>query len=469
MKTTKLLLLLLFLQVFNLSIMAGTYDIRKFGAKGNGKTLNTKAINQAIETCAQNGGGTVIIPAGVFLTGTIHLKSNVNILIEKNGVLKGTSDIEAYQSYIPGKNLGKYDSGTEETSDNMNSASDKNWTKTLILGTGIENVSISGEGIIDGDHVFNPAGEENMRGPHTIILAESKNITLSGISINKSANYAFLAYEIENVMFNNMTYNEGWDGIHIRGGKNIIIRNCDFYTGDDAIAGGYWENMTITDCYINSSCDGIRIIMPAKELTISHCKFKGPGKYSHRTSKELHRTNMLSAILFQPGGWGDAPGNSEKIHFHDLEMDNLDNPFMFVLSEGNCANNILVENVKATHLNYAALSMESWKGGSYSDVIFRNVSLDYIGSDKVEKLNTPVKNPPANARDLPCWGGLFRNVNNLLLENVSFQYSGKEIRPAFYFNNVYNTIFKNVEYKEAPNVNPFILTETGKIMVQGAR
>ena len=79
---------------------------------------------------------------------------------------------------------------------------------------------------------------------------------------------------------------EGWDGIHIRGGKDIRIRNCRFNTGDDAVAGGLWKNVVIENCYMNSSCNGIRLIMPATGLKIVDCEFRGPGKYPHRTSGE---------------------------------------------------------------------------------------------------------------------------------------------------------------------------------------
>ena len=96
---------------------------------------------------------------------------------------------------------------------------------------------------------------------------------MRGITLNCASNYAFMAYKIEDMVFHDLEFNEGWDGIHIRGGKNITIRNCRFFTGDDAIAGGYWENMVISDCHINSSCNGVRMIMPATGLTISNCTF----------------------------------------------------------------------------------------------------------------------------------------------------------------------------------------------------
>lgn len=330
------------------SISRTEVNIRDYGAKGNGKTLNTKAINDAIQACAAQGGGTVVVPAGTFLTGTIRLQSHVDLHLDQEAIIKGVSKLEEYQPYIPTKEMGEYDN-----------ADKYNWNRALILGTGVEDVTISGPGTIDGDHVPDSNGEENMRGPHTILFGESRNITLSGITILHAANYAFMAYEIENATFRHLIVKEGWDGIHIRGGKNILIRNSRFYTGDDAIAGGYWENMTITDCHINSSCNGIRMIMPATGLTIARCTFQGPGAFPHRTSKERRRTNMLSAVLLQPGGWGNAPGRVDNVSIRDLTIDRVDNPFLFILNQGNEGGTIKVEHVRATRIARSASSVES--------------------------------------------------------------------------------------------------------------
>lgn len=179
--------------------------------------------------------------------------------------------------------------------------------------------------------------------------------------------------------FQNLIIEEGWDGIHIRGGKNTVIRNCELYTGDDAIAGGYWENVAITDCRINSACNGIRLIMPATGLKITHCTFKGPGVYPHRTSKELKRRYMLSAVLLQPGGWGPAPGYLNDVYISDLDIENMENPFMFILNIGNESNRILVERVKARKIFKSAASIESWKGGSFQSIVLRNIDIEFDG------------------------------------------------------------------------------------------
>jgi len=382
MKYNKLIQYLFCITLYVMStaaIHAGKfYDIRKYGATTNAKKLNTNAINSAIDACAKSGGGKVLVPKGNYVTGTIILKDNVQLYLEEGAVLEATTDLNEYQSYVPTIDLSKY---TTNVAENVNSSLDARWTKALILVVGTSNVSIAGEGIVDGKHVFDADGEEKMRGPHTVLVAQSRNFSMRGITINCAANYAFMGYVLENAVFQNLKINEGWDGIHIRGGKNIIIRNCKFRTGDDAIAGGYWENMTITDCDINTSCNGIRMIMPAENLTISYCNFKGPGQYSHRTSKEQMRKNTLSAIILQPGAWGISRGMVKDVHIHDINIDNVNNPLMIVLNEGNEGKDILIESLKATNINLAALSIESWKGGMFQNIALRNISIEYIGNN----------------------------------------------------------------------------------------
>ena len=426
------------------------FNIKNYGARGDGKTINTIALNKAVEACADAGGGTVVIPAGIYLSGTVRMKSHVTLLLEKGAVIKGVADLSQYEPYIPNRERGR----------------NNNWNRALILGVGVTNVTITGSGVIDGDHVFDPQGEEKMRGPHTILFAESRNLSFSGITVVNAANYAFMAYEIENVVYSNLTINQGWDGIHIRGGKRITIRNSTFHTGDDAIAGGYWEDMMITDCQINSSCNGIRMIMPADGLTISHCTFAGPGRYPHRTSKEKQRTNMLSAILLQPGGWGRAPGIVDRVHIHDISISNVNNPLMIVLNEGNNAGKITVERMKAVQVNAFTSSVESWKGGVFDELTFRDVSIEYAGHPDASASDASLGQPPVDARNLPCWGWFVRNVKNISFENVDLRYTETDPRPAFYFDNVAAIKLNGVKYPGSDDRQAIVLKNSGSLIIE---
>lgn len=444
------------------TLPAARYDVRAYGAKGDGITTDTEAINAAIGACAAGGGGTVLFPSGTYLTGTLLLKNDVRLYLCAGAILQGTENLEQYRHYTPLSDVSAYDSGG--SGQNANNSKDARWNRALILGVGISNASIEGEGTIDGGHLFDPLGEERMRGPHIVVVAESRNFSMSGITLNNASNYAFMAYRIENCLFRNLRFNAGWDGIHIRGGKNIQIRNCEFRTGDDAIAGGYWENMAISDCYVNSSCNGIRLIMPARGLTIARCTFQGPGRYPHRTSKERQRTDMLTAIFLQPGGWGRAPGVLDQVHIHDIRMDNLNTPLMFMLNGGNEAGRIVVERVRATRLNFSGATVESWKGGAYEDLTFRDISLGFRGNADPALRAVRLEGAAGDSRPLPVWGWYVANARNIRFERVRLEYAGQEARPAFWFENTGRIEFTQVEYPGDTDDGSVILLRSDSIL-----
>ena len=374
-------LFMLFMRIGWASNDDSTYNIVDFGAKGDGITDNTQFINRTIEACTLRGGGTVIIPEGTFLTGSILLRSKVNLFLESNAVVKGINNLEKYRSIS--------DLNQDET---YYKVKPRNWNKALLLGDQVEDVSITGEGVIDGAHIQDKKGEEGMRGPHILFLSRSKGIKISGVKLRRASNYAFMSYDIERASFDNLLVEEGWDGIHIRGGKDIRIRNCRFNTGDDAVAGGLWKNVVIENCYMNSSCNGIRLIMPATGLKIVDCEFRGPGKYPHRTSGEQKRRNMLSGILLQPGAWFPAFGEIKDILISSCSFDQLDNPFLVTLNEGNRGERICLEHIRGTRLMKAAASVESWGDSSLKDVRLSDVSLSYVGNKGQEIVGrTPSK------------------------------------------------------------------------------
>ena len=346
------------------------FDIKDFGAVGDGVTECTEALNAAIDSCSRAGGGIVSVPAGKYLTNTIFLRDNVELRLEKDAVILGVDDPERYSSYVPAKDMTKYDTGSVLT--NINSTGDARWTRTLILGVGLSNVAITGEGTIDGRHLFDARGEESMRGPHGIIIAESKDVRVENIHITCASNYAFLGYELENAVFKGLYITEGWDGIHIRGGKNIEIYNCRFETGDDSIAGGYWDGFRVHDCDINTSCNGVRLMQPAENLEVYNCVFHGPGVYPHRTSG---RHNMLYGLILEPGGWGPAPGTMRGIYIHDVTMDHLQGPVSTGVRPECDAYDLTIENLSATGVEDQLCPIMPLHDTGFKTITLNNISV----------------------------------------------------------------------------------------------
>lgn len=413
-------------------ILSVVVSIASFGAVSNNESVNNaEAINRAIEHCAGQGGGRVVVPCGEYSTGSVYLKSGVTLFLEQGAVLKGVQDINAYASLQTSLDLSRYESGQGTV--NYNSATDSQWSKAMVFAVGVSDAGIEGKGSIDGADVRNPLGEEHMRGPHTVLMAGCKRMTFDGFSVKRSANYAFLGYQIEKSRFHNLYIEGGWDGIHIRGAKRVEISRCEMHTGDDAIAGGYWERMSINHNVLNSSCNGIRMIMPSVQLDITDNEIYGPGKFEHITS---HRSRSEAAINLEPGGWGKAPGRMDKIRILRNKVACVLTPLCVTLSDDNIMGTLLVEDMQARGVTRMALSVKSWDKASTDRVVMRRCDMEFDGIDD-PNLPAWFENRPTDQWPVfPVWGMYFRNVKNVDVKDVKLTVRGKEYREAWTVDNV---------------------------------
>ena len=433
---------------------AGVFNIRDHGAAGDGTTLDTPAINKAVEACAAAGGGQVLFPPGRYLSGTIHLKSHVTLFLEAGATLVGTRNLDEYQHPIPPEFLPEAKWGK--------------WHRALILGDGLEDIAIAGHGVVDGNKVFDPTGEERMRGPRTFVFVNCRNVTVRDISFVDSANYAILFLVSDEVDIHNVKFTGGWDGVHFRGGpgrpcRKVSIVGCRFFTGDDSIAGRYWENTLISDCIVNSSYNGIRLIGPATHLIIHDCLFYGPGVRPHRSSK---RTNMLAGINLQPGAWDATEGKLDDVLISDITMHNVCTPFHFSLKPGNTASKIVVDRVTATGVYRAASSVESWAQTPIENVVFRDMTIDYIGGGTQEQARIKVKSPGVDARPLPAWGFYARNVNSLQLDNIRLRCEKDDLRPVLICDNVGQLMLEDFKFPRLAGVSePLVFNNVEKVEI----
>ena len=400
--------------------VAAVFDVRDHGAAGDGKVADTVALNRAVDACAAAGGGQVLFPRGKYLTGTVHLRSNVTLLLEAGAEIVGHPDPEQYQNFTP-------PAGTPL-------ANRLRWHRALLLGVGVENVTITGRGVINGNKVFDPRGEERMRGPHTILFGNSSNVTIRDVSIIDSANYAVMLEFTSRVDVRGVTITGGWDGVHFRGWKgnpcrDVAITGCQFFTGDDCIAGWYWEDTLIADCVINSSCNGIRLIGPATNLVIHDCLFYGPGKFEHRTSGDKKRRNMLAGLCLQPGAWDQTEGLLDRVEVSNVTMHDVTTPLHLAVKEGNTVGRVSVGGLKASGVYRAAVSVEGWAKEPIGRVTLRDLDVEFTGGGTEEQAAMRVESPGVDARPLPAWGLYARHVKRLDLDDVSLGVEGEDRRP----------------------------------------
>ena len=259
------------------------YNISDFGAVVSDE-LQTEAIQKTIDTCFLNGGGEVIIPCGVFKTGSIRLRSNITLHLMSGAILEGSRDCEDYHDFVEDK-IEPINRKELERPKGRNPHN--RWHHAIIQVLNAENVSIIGEpgSYINGSNCYDPQGEEGYRGPHAIVIFNSSNINLKGYIIKDSANWAHNIFETKNIQIENITVYGGHDGVDIRTCDNVVIENCSFYTGDDAIAGFDNLNVVIKNCIFNAACSVLRF--GGTDVLVDNCRSTSPALFAHRyTSKE---------------------------------------------------------------------------------------------------------------------------------------------------------------------------------------
>ena len=239
------------------------YDVRTFGAIGNGTTLDTFAINKAIEAASAAGGGTVRFPAGTYLSYSIHLKSNIALYLEPG------STILAASVPVEGRTTNAYDLAESNAHwEKYQDFGHNHWHNSLIWGEGLENIAILGTGLIWGQGLSRGASEQPLaevpgQGNKTIGLKNCRNVILRDFSILEAGHFALLATGVDNLTLDNLLVDTNRDGLDIDCCRNVRVTNCSINSPwDDAIcpkssyALGYprtTENLTIANCYVTGA------------------------------------------------------------------------------------------------------------------------------------------------------------------------------------------------------------------------
>lgn len=263
------------------------------------KGLMTKTIQAAIDSCASAGGGKVIFTEGIYKTGSFELKSNITLQLDKGAVIQGS---DKYADY---------------TND------------AFIYGKDLTNLTIQGEGVIDGVDCINSKGEAGYRGAHCILFINCKNISFKDFTIVRSANWAINLRYCTNGKLDNMKIFGGQDGLHTRFCSNFKVTNCDFRTSDDSFAGNDNRDFIITDCKVNTACNGFRI--GCLNFTVKRCHIWGPAEYPQKVS---NRKNMLSAFVhFSPSDENPQTKSGNWL-IEDCTIDHVDHVYMYNNREG---------------------------------------------------------------------------------------------------------------------------------------
>ena len=251
-------------------VTAADYNVRDYGATGDGRTLDTDAINRAIAAAAAAGGGRVRFPAGTYLSFSIRLQSHIELRLEAGSTLVAAT---------PAEGFGRYDDAEPNPSNLYQDFGHSHWRNSLIWGDGLENIALTGPGRIDGRGLVrhgpgpaprgastaatSPGRRPSMdgQGNKAIGLKLCRNVVIRDLSILHAGHFALLATGVDNLTLDNLKVDTNRDGFDIDCCRNVRISNCSVNTpNDDAIVlkSSYalgvartTENVTITNCFVS--------------------------------------------------------------------------------------------------------------------------------------------------------------------------------------------------------------------------
>jgi polygalacturonase len=415
------------------------YDVYQFGAIGDGKTKDTNAIQKTIDICSQQGGGRVILLKGVFLTGTLFMKSDVELHIDVNAILLGSSDIFDYSANTH-KQLYRNES---------------NLDRCLIFSCNADNIAFTGRGMIYGQgEKFTTSGPR----PFMLRYLNCRNIRLSGLKLHNPAAWTNAFICCNDIWVDGIDIlsrcNLNGDGLDFDCCQNVFVSNCKLDCSDDCICLQNSEtdkkckNIVVTNTIMCSQWAGMRIGLLScgdiENVTVSNCIFR-----------DIH----CSGLKIQ-----SAEGSIlQNMVFSNLIMENVQRPLFITLnhyrervdmpeeiSQTSRLQNMTFDNIRATGKPDDEKSLRSCMiidglpGYRIENISLSNISYVAVGggsSDDAARTDIP-HHYEKRAEcynyngSLPAYGLYARHIKGLKLQNVQIDTKKPDKRPMIYFDDV---------------------------------
>jgi len=437
----------LFLFVLSITTAkAADFEVTKFGAVGDGTTLNSEAIQKAIDQCYTTGGGKVIIPSGKFLSGTLQLKDNVTLRLERDAVLLGSIDLQHY------RNLDPFTEGL---------GIDVGWA--LVVAVDAKNIGIEGEGTIDGQgsalkakQILTDTRPEGQRWgvrPFLVRIVRCVGVNVKGVTLKYAGAWTSHYFQsqqirIENVKIQSVGVAHN-DGIDIDGCQNVRIKDCDIVSGDDALvfktthSKSPCKDIVASGLRLKSNQAGLKIgtesMAPFEDIKIYNC--------------HIYDTKNGGIKLLTVDG-----AHIRNVDISDITMNEVKTPMLFrlgsrlsVFRKGKDTQqttgtfeNVTIRNVKAKAADDAQIMPPSGilitgvPGHDITGLTLENIEITLAGGGSVENGRQVVPEAINQYPEvktfgprIPAYGVWARHVKGLKLNNIKFNLGSNDMRPAF--------------------------------------
>ena len=407
---------------------ARTFDVKDFGAPGAGVTHETPAINAAIAKCNSEGGGTVHFPAGKYLAASIHLKSNVRLLLDEKAVITGAQ--------------GGFDEPEPNEFKQYQDFGHSHFHNSLMWGENLENFAIEG-GTINGGSIGHgdskPGGGDKL-----IAIRVGKNLLFKGITHLKGGHFVYLLNDCENVTIANVVIKESRDAVDLMGCRNVAVYGCNFTgCGDDTlgIKSDYalgrkilTENIYAWDCYFESGCNGLQ--------------------FGSETAGDFRNVNIWNIRIGKSmkAGIGitcNDGGSIDGVRYKDITIKGAANPIYMLITDRlrsgdpnkkvGTIRNVTISNVTVTDCapgRQGPVYPSSISGRPESkleNIVLENVKITYPGGGSATNAGIvppyPKDYSPRSLGPRPAAGFYIRHVKGLKFKNVELDFEKEDGRP----------------------------------------
>lgn len=454
---------------------AAKYDVREFGAVGDGRTLDTSAIQGAIDSAANHGGGVVFMPAGIYLCFSLRLRSHVTIETAPGCVL-----VAAASEFKPGR---EYDAPESQPAaiSGYQDYGHNHWHNSLLWGDGLDQVAIVGRGLLWGRGLNKgdgPGEERAGAGNKIVALKNCRNVMLRDISMRDAGHFGVLASGVDNLLIDGVQIDTRRDGIDIDGCRGVHISNCTVNAPwDDGIVlkSSYslgelraTERVTIDNCIITgsfqmgSSLDGTFLPFPPV-VAQDAPSLVGRIKIGTETNGDVRNVVVSNCVLDGCHGLAvesEDGGHVEDVRFSNITMRNLIGPPFFVrlgtrmrgpaaMTPGTIAR-IAFEGIDCWNATSKFCSVLSGvPDHPIRDVSFANIRIEHQGGGRLRHGEIPELEKeypdPQMFGPTPSQGFFIRHVEGLRMEDVVVKSMTPDPRPLIVLDSVDKTRLRGVE------------------------
>lgn len=463
------------------------FNVIDFGATGDGTTLDTRAINKAIEAASRAGGGTIFVPAGNYNCGSIHLKSNITIYLDQGAVLVATSQ-------DPGHN---YDSAEVSVNTTYQDYGHSHWHNSFIWGDSLQHVAITGPGKIYGQGLVRDHQDSDSHANKAISLYRCRDVLLRDLTIQHGGWFGILATGVDELTIDNLKIDTNRDGIDIDACQNVHVSNTTVNSPwDDAIC-------------LKSSF-GLGMARPTENVTITNCQVSGydegtllDGTY-RRTPRPAGHGGPIGRIKFgteSNGGFRNiAISNCVFDYCYGLALETVDGGLL----ENVTINNIIMRDpqsdpiflrlgarmrgpagtpigqlhhVMISHVVvYNAVSPNSCTiaglpGHPIDDVHLSDIHIYYQGGGTSQMASAKVPEnedhypEPGMFGPSPAYGLFIRHASNIDLHDIEFSYLQPDQRPALYLDDVQHVYAHDLQLQKEEGVAPVHIAHTSDFKI----